>query len=303
MLRRLSGEDVVMTMNLGPSHGLVFADPGQVEQVLTNLVVNARDAMPDGGTMIIETHGTELDEHFGEMDAPGKPGEYAAIVVSDTGTGMTAEVRERIFDPFYTTKDVGKGTGLGLATVHGIVEQSGGRVYVYSEPGKGTTFKVYFPCTTDLGGESEEVRTPSAAVLSGAESILLVEDDAAVRKVTASILSNAGYTVIEAADGSEALGICHDPAAVIDAVLTDMVMPVMDGPELARGVRVRRPGTPMVFMSGYSRTSIAAEALIANATFIEKPFGAEALLRTIREALDRARISSPVGADSHDVTG
>jgi PAS domain S-box-containing protein len=296
MLIRLGGEDVTVVTRLDPTLPMVHADPGQVEQILMNLVVNARDAMPNGGGIRIETRQAELDENFGSADDPGEPGQYCAIIVADTGTGMSPEVREHIFEPFFTTKEPGKGTGLGLATVHGIVEQSGGRIFVYSEPGQGTTFKLYLPCILPDAAEDVLVQPadPAQGSSAGTESILLVDDDPAVRKVTSSVLTNAGYTVIEAFDGVEGLRICSDPSTSIDLVLTDVVMPHMGGRELARGVREVRPGTPMVFMSGYTRTSIADEELIANARFVEKPFTSDALLRAVREMLDR----SPTAAGS-----
>jgi CheY-like chemotaxis protein len=199
---------------------------------------------------------------------------------------MSPDVRDHIFEPFYTTKEPGKGTGLGLSTVHGIVEQSGGRIFVYSEPGHGTTFKIYLPCVSDTE-PGAKVSPPDATGGVGTESILLVEDDVAVRKVTASILRGAGYAVREAVNGADGLRICSDATVAIDLVMTDMVMPVMGGRDLARGVRDVRPGTPMVFMSGYTRASITDEELIANARFLEKPFSADSVLNAVREMLDR----------------
>jgi two-component system, cell cycle sensor histidine kinase and response regulator CckA len=288
MLSRLASDDVILTTRLDPSLALVRADPGQVQQVLMNLVVNARDAMPDGGTITIETHPAELDESFG-VGAGADLGRYVALVVADTGTGMPPDIRDQIFEPFFTTKEPGKGTGLGLSTVQGIVEQSGGRIFVYSEPDQGTTFKIYLPSAdavaTKNPAPAPAPRTPNSAA---SESILLVEDDAAVRKVTSSIRSKAGYSVVEAINGAAGLAACADRAVSIDLVLTDMVMPQIGGRELATGVRRERPGTPIVFMSGYARTSIGDEELVANERFVEKPFTAEALLRAVREMLDRA---------------
>jgi len=300
MLQRLAGEDVTIDSRLADSLSTVFADPGQVEQVLVNLVVNARDAMPGGGTITIETRPATLDETFRGIHASRRvtdQTQYAALVVGDTGTGMSAEVRDRIFEPFFTTKEPGKGTGLGLSTVQGIVEQSGGQVFVYSEPGQGTTFKLYFPCAEGArdGRPVTPISTPNVR-RGGSESILLVEDEPGVRRVTTAMLSGAGYSVIEAADGGQALKLCSDPSVPIDLVLTDMVMPVMGGRDLARNVRSERPGTPMVFISGYSGTSIAADAPIANAVFVEKPFTAAALLQAVREMLDRSRATQTARA-------
>jgi len=294
MLDRLAGDDVTLTLHLDGNLPAVFADPGQIEQVLVNLVVNARDAMPNGGTVTIETRRAELDQSFRsgrrDTDAVRERTEYVALLVADTGTGMTAEVRDRIFEPFFTTKEPGKGTGLGLSTVQGIVEQSGGQLFVYTEPGQGTTFKLYFPCAVArrATGVGNEV-APSATSAGGTESILLVDDEPAVRRMTTATLTAAGYSVVEAADGSQALKLCADPMVPIDLVVTDMMMPVMDGRELARRVRVERPGTPMVFISGYSTMSMEADALIANGQFVEKPFTADALLGAVRAMLDRSK--------------
>jgi len=289
MLRRVIGEQVKLETRFAPNLGRVCADPGQVEQILMNLAINARDAMPNGGRLVIETANAELDRTFALQHAtPMRPGDFVSMVVSDTGEGMTPEVREHVFEPFFTTKDPGKGTGLGLSTVHGIVEQSGGSIFVYSEPGRGTTFKIYLPRVMD---DEPRALDPVASTPSrgGTETILLVEDEEAVRKVSRAILANAGYTVIEARNGKEAVGRLTDGSNEIDLVVTDVVMPEMGGPALRREMRDRRIDKPIVYMSGYARATLTSAALSEeNAAFIEKPFSAPALLACVRGVLDRA---------------
>jgi CheY-like chemotaxis protein len=267
----------------------VKADPTQIEQVLVNLVVNARDAMPDGGTITIETGNVVLDASFAQRAPAPKPGPYVMLAVSDTGSGIPAHVLDRIFEPFFTTKDVGRGTGLGLATVQGIIEQSGGHIWVYSEPKQGTTFKVYLP-RAEEPAPAAAVATPTTVAPRGHETILLVEDDAAVRSVTVSVLRRAGHSVIEAANGVEALRIAKSNDYNITLVISDMVMPGMGGRALATELARTRPNIPILLMSGYTRDSLSGNTeLGASGAFIEKPFTPEKLLRKVGDVLEAAR--------------
>ncbi len=289
LLRRLIGENIALEVRLDEGLRRVKADPGQVEQVIMNLALNAKDAISGQGRVIIETGQVELAE-----DAPGRhdlipPGRYARLTVSDTGRGMSADVMSHIFEPFYTTKESGKGTGLGLATVYGIVKQSGGYIWVYSEPGGGTSFKVYFPEVSEAGGEVAD-REPRPAPTGGNETILLVEDETQVRAALARILRERGYSVLEASNGVEALGL--PPAAIgsADLLMTDLMMPGMGGIELAAAVKSRRPALPILYISGYSEQLVAArENLGADSLFVQKPVDSSAMLLAVRKLLDRAK--------------
>jgi CheY-like chemotaxis protein len=268
----------------------VIADPGQVEQVLMNLAVNARDAMSRGGALTIETANVTLDAAYAERHHVKHPGRHVMIAVTDTGRGMPASELERIFEPFFTTKENGKGTGLGLSTVHGIVEQSGGHISVYSEVGHGTTFKVYLPIAvaenTPIATETERKTTTARG---GSETVLLVEDDAVLRTMASSILRRAGYMVIEASDGLDALRIAGDSSVGIDLVVSDMVMPAMGGRDLATHLERIRPRLPTLLMSGYTRDAMVHSADLGTASwFLEKPFTPDTLTRKVREVLDRA---------------
>ncbi|MFI5229862.1 MAG: ATP-binding protein [Gemmatimonadales bacterium] len=288
MLRRLIGENIEFHTELAKELDLVKADPGQLGQVLVNLVVNARDAMPTGGVLTIETANVMLDHSY-TWRRPDQPaGPHVMLAVTDTGVGIPAEDIDRIFDPFFTTKEAGKGTGLGLSTVHGIVEQSGGHIWVYSEPGRGTSFKVYLPRSNETGGP--EVRADGTeSTRRGDETVLLVEDDAVVRKMTARVLRRAGYVVIEASDGLEALRMCSDPETQFSLVLSDMVMPALGGRDLATHVARLRPGVPTLLMSGYTRDAMVHSAeMSATESFIEKPFTPDTLAAKVRDVLDRA---------------
>jgi signal transduction histidine kinase len=286
MLQRVLGEDVELT-SLIRATGRVSADQSHVEQVILNLVVNARDAMPTGGKLTIETADVALDEHYALGHLPAKPGNYVMLAVSDTGTGMDKATQARIFEPFFTTKDRDKGTGLGLSTVFGIVQQSGGTIWVYSEPGQGTTFKIYLP-RADGELASEQPPTSPASLL-GSETILLVEDEGQVRTVTASILRRYGYQVIIAHDGRAALLACEQHPTQIDLLLSDVVMPRMSGPELAKQLAPLRPKMKILFMSGYADDSVLRHGLLeTGAAYLQKPITAETLGKKVREALGKS---------------
>jgi PAS domain S-box-containing protein len=285
MLRRTIGEDIDFEQILAPDLGLVHADPGQIGQVLMNLVINAREAMPEGGKLTIETADVELDGEYAATHADVKPGPYVLLAVTDSGCGMEAETRERIFEPFFTTKS-GKGTGLGLSTVHGIVKQSGGDVWVYSEPGIGTTFKVYLPRLIEHATFTPPSRGPEAPA-AGTETVLVVEDEEAVRNLVVRILRGAGYAVLPASNGAEALDVCGAHPGEIHLVLTDVVMPDMNGKALADRLAEARPGIRVLYMSGYTDDAIVHHgALDQETSFIAKPFNAADLARKVREVLD-----------------
>jgi CheY-like chemotaxis protein len=267
--------------------GNIKADPGHVEQALVNLAVNARDAMPLGGRLTIETANTVLDENYARTHMGVKPGDFVMIAVSDTGHGMDAETRRRIFEPFFTTKEKGKGTGLGLATVYGMIKQTGGDIWVYSEPEQGTTFKLYFPCVAEAVSESAGGDVDLAR-RSGGETILVVEDEAAVRDLTVRILRQLGYTILTAASGEEALEIGRSHAGHIDLLLTDVVMPNMSGRQLADHLHASRPGTKVLFLSGYTENTVVHHGVLdAGVDFLPKPFSRENLSRKLREILAR----------------
>jgi signal transduction histidine kinase len=289
MLRRLIGHDVHLLTVPAPDLGRIRADAGQIEQVLVNLAVNAKDAMPNGGRLTIETRNVELDAEYVRDHPTARPGRYVMLAVADSGCGMDAETQTRIFEPFFTTKEVGKGTGLGLSTLHGIVQQCGGHVEVYSEVGVGSVFKVYLPRVDD--GMEGEAGKEAPGPAGGTETLLLVEDEARVRRVVAETLRLNGYTVLEAGEAGEALSRAHEHAARLHLLVTDVMMPGMNGRELARGVFRLHPGIKILYISGYTDNAIVHQGLIAaDAAFLHKPFTAAALLRKIRELLDgRAR--------------
>jgi PAS domain S-box-containing protein len=287
MLRRVIGEDIELITLLGEDLGKVNTDPGQIEQVILNLAVNARDAMPEGGKIILETDNVELDEEYARSHVGAKPGPYVRLSVSDTGVGMTPEVRERIFEPFFTTKEMGKGTGLGLSTVYGIIKQSGGNIWVYSEAGHGTVFKIYFP-RVDERVEVLEERVGGEAAPRGSETILLVEDEAEVRELAAEFLRRHGYRVLEARHGDDALMICGKHPESIDLMVTDVVMPRMSGRELARHLARLRPKTKVLYMSGYTDNAIFHQSVLEKGlNFIQKPFSMVKLAKKVRDVLDR----------------
>jgi len=279
LLRRLIGEDISLVTVRGSGLGRVKADPHQVEQVIMNLVVNARDAMPSGGCITIETRNTELDAGALQL----QPGQYVLVSVADTGHGMDEKVAARIFEPFFTTKEAGKGTGLGLSTVYGIVEQSGGTVAVESAPGAGTTFRVYLPIA-DIATHYEAAKERAAEPLHGAATVLLVEDEAPVRQLVSKTLAAAGYRVLQAGSGEEALGMSVGTQP-FDLLLTDVVMPGMTGPELVLRVRASHPECAVLFISGYDNELIDRSMLERTASFLPKPFTPRALLNRVGELL------------------
>jgi signal transduction histidine kinase/CheY-like chemotaxis protein len=285
MLGRLIGEDIDLECRPDRDACAVLADRGQIEQIIVNLAVNARDAMPEGGKLTIETDRVEIDEEFVRAHAGVAPGRYVRLSVSDTGVGMDATTQERIFEPFFTTKAREKGSGLGLATVYGIVRQTGGHVWVYSEPGRGASFKIYLPCT-----EAPIVRAappPRAARPRGAERVLLVEDDGAVRLLTSTVLRGLGYQVIEAPSAEEAEGLIDGDGEGIDLVVSDIVLPGISGPQLAERLRATRPFLRVLFMSGYADDAVIRHGILeTEVAFIQKPFTPDALARKVRETLD-----------------
>jgi two-component system cell cycle sensor histidine kinase/response regulator CckA len=286
MLRRLIGEDIELVTLFGMALGQVKADPTQIEQVLLNLVVNARDAMPLGGKIVIETANVELDETYAHRHIAVAPGRYVMLAVWDSGSGMDAATLKHLFEPFYTTKERGKGTGLGLSTVYGIVKQSGGSIWVYSELNQGTTFKIYLP-RVDQPLELVKTEPTPATVARGSETILLVEDEEVVRSYIRAILQDHGYKVLVAQDGSEALRIALQHNGPIHLLLTDVVMPQMSGRLLVQRLSPLRPAMKVFYMSGYTEGAIVHHGVLEpGAAFIEKPFTIESLARKVREILD-----------------
>jgi PAS domain S-box-containing protein len=288
MLRRVIGEDIDVVTVLSDVPLLVTIDAGQLEQVIMNLAVNARDAMPTGGKLTIETAVAELDQSYADTHWPATAGTYAMLALSDTGIGMDEATRARIFEPFFTTKEIGKGTGLGLASVYGIVKQAGGFVWVYSEPGQGATFKIYLPLVTDAAN-ADGVTEAEAPVPRGTETILLVDDSAPLRSAVRQSLTRLGYVVLEAASGRIALTVAAQEPTRIDLLLTDVVMPNMSGRELAVEFAALGPPMKVLFMSGYTDDSILRHGiLMASVEYIQKPFTPEALARKVRSVLDTA---------------
>jgi two-component system cell cycle sensor histidine kinase/response regulator CckA len=288
MLRRIIGEDLDLVTVLASGLGRVKADRGQIEQVIMNLVVNARDAMPGGGRLTIETRNIELDDDYARRHIAVQPGSYVVLAVSDTGVGMSEEVQSHIFEPFYTTKERGKGTGLGLSTTFGIVKQSGGNIWVYSEPGRGTTFKIYLPRVEEpLAVAARDAPAEAVRSLRGDETILLAEDDDTVRLLARIALESYGYTVLAANGGEQALEILDRRSGTIHLLVTDMLMPGMIGTELASRVTALRPEIKILFMSGYTDNAIAGhEGFAGKVTLVEKPFTIEGLAGKVREVLN-----------------
>ena len=286
MLGRLIGEDIALLTTPTPGLGRVKADRGQIEQVVMNLAVNARDAMPQGGRLILETANVDLDDEYVRRHVGARPGPHVMLAVSDTGTGIPREIQAQIFEPFFTTKEQGKGTGLGLATVYGIVKQSGGYIEVDSEPGQGTVFRIYLP-RLDAAAVTVDRSVRPAAVAGGTETILLVEDEEGVRELARDILRASGYTVLEARNGAEALLLCERHQGPLDMLLTDVVMPRMSGRELAERLAPLRPELSVLFMSGYTDDAVIRHGVLAAGTaFLQKPFTPAALVLRVRETLD-----------------
>jgi len=295
MLRRLIGEDVDLVCVPGSGLGQVKADPGQIEQVVMNLAINARDAMPDGGKLTIETANVELDEEYAKVHVDVSAGPHVMLAVTDTGSGMDEETREQIFEPFFTTKEHGKGTGLGLSTVYGIVKQSGGNIWAYSEVGRGTTFKVYLP-RVDEPAEKLARAGPVEAPVGGSETVLVVEDEREVRELVTRVLRLGGYTVLEAADGEEALGIAEGHEGDIQLVVTDVIMPRMSAKELSEKIAECRPATKVLFTSGYTDNSVVHQGVLdPDIPFIQKPYTVSSLLAKVREVLDPGGRQEDVG--------
>jgi two-component system, cell cycle sensor histidine kinase and response regulator CckA len=289
MVRRLVGEDVVLLTKLDRDLPRVWADPGQLQQVLMNLAVNSRDAMPQGGTLLVETGVVDLDEQYPRQHPGAKAGRHVVLVVTDTGCGMDQATRSRIFEPFFTTKEAGKGTGLGLSTVYGIVKQSGGHIWVYSEVGRGTTFKLYFP--PHYGAvKAREPEPVAAPVVGTGATILLVEDELPVRNAVRRLLERHGYQVLEAANGHDALSLIAASSAEIRLVVSDMVMPGMGGMELANRLRTISPNVPVLLMTGYTEEAIARTGERRHdELIIEKPFSQHTILEKVRGALAAAQ--------------
>src|SRR5213593_4246443 len=286
LLRRLIGEDVELATVLDPALGRVTADPGQLEQVIVNLAVNARDAMPQGGKLTLETRNIDLDSSYTLEHSLVKPGPYVQLTVSDSGIGMDEETQAHAFEPFFTTKPRGQGTGLGLAMVYGTVKQSGGFIWVYSEPGHGATFKIYLP-RVDTPTEAATLPAPTVQPARGSETVLLAEDEPAVRAIAQQALERHGYTVLAAPSGAAALALAAQHAATIDLLLTDVVMPGMSGRDLADRLTAQRPGIRVLYISGYTDNAIVRHGMLEpGLAYLQKPFRPHALVRKVREVLD-----------------
>src|SRR5437879_3313909 len=288
MLRRLLGEDVTLTSQLAPTTGRVKVDPGQLEQVIMNLAVNARDAMPNGGKLTLETSNVDLDESYAGDHYPARAGPFVMLAVSDTGIGMSEETQVHMFEPFFTTKEKGKGTGLGLATVYGIIKQSGGFIWVYSEVGHGTTFKLYLPRVQELAERASQPAQPPARAARGTETVLVVEDEAPVRSVARQVLERHGYTVLEAPSAEAALDIATGYSGALHLLLPDVVMPGRNGGRLATRLADLRPDARVIFMSGYTDDAVTRHGVLEpGSAYVQKPFTPDAIARKVREVLDR----------------
>jgi len=286
MLRSLISENIELKTDLADNLGAARADPNQIEQVIMNLAINARDAMPDGGTVTIETGNVTLDDAYAAQHVSVIPGEYVMLAVSDTGCGMDEKTQSRIFEPFFTTKPAGRGTGLGLSTVYGIVKQTGGNIWLYSEPGKGTTFKIYLPAIAALPEDIGKV-APAEAPRRGAGTVLVVEDDEQLRRLTHRALDAQGYTVLVADRGATALDIARRHKGEIDLLLTDVIMPDTNGRKLAETIQAARPGMRVLYMSGYPDGAIASHGMLEpGVAYLAKPFTTEAITRRVREVLE-----------------
>jgi two-component system cell cycle sensor histidine kinase/response regulator CckA len=295
MLRRLIGEDIELVLVRTPGLGRARLDVGQVDQILMNLAVNARDAMTSGGKLVIELSNAELDETNLARRSYAKPGSYVMLSVSDTGCGMDKETQNRIFEPFFTTKGPGQGTGLGLSTVYGIVKQSEGYIWVYSEPGKGTTFKIYFP---RIEAAAEPIkRVDASEIPRGSETILVVEDDEAMRALTRTCLESGGYSVLDVSNGEAAIRAVTENGGAIHLMVTDVIMPGISGRQLAESVLLVRPKMKVLYISGYTADLIARQGILEKqVALLEKPFTKGALLRKVREILDGEQLAKSARA-------
>ena len=285
MVRPVIGEHIDLDTVLGADVGTVYADPGELQQMLLNLCVNARDAMPSGGKLLLRTECAILSGPSWDFEFQTEPGRYVVFSVTDTGCGMSHEVRQHIFEPFFTTKEVGKGTGLGLAMVYGLVQQHKGAIHVYSEPGRGTTFKVYLPS----GGENneDEFAVEPRLMPRGTETILVAEDEPMVRSFAVRTLEKGGYTVLAASDGEEALRVFEENRTAISLVILDAIMPKLTGHEVYRRIKAVHPETKVIFCTGYDPETAQSSFIVQeNVALIEKPFDADTLLRAVREVLD-----------------
>ena len=287
MLSRMIGEDIVLELNTEATISTIRADRGQIEQVLMNLAVNARDAMMSGGRLAIGTKDVDLDDALLRAQETVTFDKYVMLSVTDSGAGMSADVRDRIFEPFFTTKELGRGTGLGLATVYGIVKQHSGNIIVESEPSKGTTFKVFFPIVRERGQEQDDDLDMSDDLPAGTEVIMVVEDDPSVRELIRQVLVPLGYKVLATAGGDDALKTSDSYTGTVDLLLTDVVMPGMNGKQLAEALRIKRPGTKVLFMSGYAHDALSTQGMLEpGVAMIHKPFRTVALARQVRQVLD-----------------
>ncbi|MGB8323114.1 MAG: ATP-binding protein, partial [Candidatus Acidiferrum sp.] len=293
LLKRLVREDITFTFQAGETLGKVKADPGQLEQVIMNLTVNACDAMPNGGKLIVETKNVTVDEAFAKTRPPLQPGDYVRLIVEDNGQGMDAATRARIFEPFFTTKELGKGTGLGLATVYGVVKQSGGCIWVDSELGEGTCFEVYLPIVHEAANRPEK-NTALSSPAQRSELVLIVEDEDAVRELAAEFMKSAGYRVLTARDGNEAVGIAVGQSAgdPIRVLLTDIVMPNMRGPELAKCLKAQNAELKIIYMSGYLEFNKADGEFVEGGFFLQKPFSRDSLVFKVDDVLRQDRLQS-----------
>ncbi|MBU1055732.1 MAG: response regulator [Proteobacteria bacterium] len=287
MLLRMIGEDIELRAFLAPDLGQIEADTGQIEQVIMNLIVNARDAMPEGGKITLETENVDIDEKYADTHTSVIPGSYVMLSISDTGIGMSDETRIRIFDPFYTTKDKGKGTGLGLSTVYGIIKQSKGNIWVYSEPGKGCTFKIYLP-QVEKPIPKAELMPKSIDTLIGSETILVAEDDEMVRNFIVRALQGYGYKVLTAASGEEAIEISLAYKNTIHLLLTDVIMPGINSRDMEESIKTSRPKIKVLYMSGYTDNTIVHYGVLdPGKEFIAKPFTPESMARKVREVIEK----------------
>jgi two-component system cell cycle sensor histidine kinase/response regulator CckA len=285
MLSRLIGDDVEVVSVLCSDLGTIKVDPTQIEQVLMNLAVNARDAMPEGGKITIETANVEIDETYARQHPSAKPGPYVMLAMSDTGFGIDKEIQSRIFEPFFSTKEAGKGTGLGLSTVFGIVKQSAGSIGVYSELGHGTTFKIYFPRYEEAPVVIQEEK--AEPLRGGSETLLLVDDAAPLRELTRQLLEDCGYTVLDSGNPAEAIRIAGQHNGPLPLVITDVIMPGLSGPALAKRLTAARPETRVLYTSGYADDAVVKHGMIGpNCAFLEKPFTRDDLVRKVRDLLD-----------------